>query len=124
LWTWQPKRVVVIPHFLFTGVLVKRIQDTATTQQQLHPDVEIQTLNEIGLDPILFDLVRERELEAIAGQVTMNCEMCKFRLAASQEAIDLAHTHHHHHHDHHHHHGESDRYAKEEQYHKLVWQVP
>lgn len=129
VWTWQAKRVVVVPHFLFTGVLVKRIHETANTQQQLHPDVQIQTLNEIGLDPVLFDLVRERELEAISGQVMMNCEMCKFRRAASEELIGLAHTHHHHHehnhHDHHDHHHESiDPYAKQEDYHQLVWRVP
>lgn len=127
-WTWNPKRIVVIPHFLFTGVLVKRIQDAAKAQQEQNPDVDIQTISEIGLDPILFDLIREREQEARAGQVVMNCEMCKFRRAVSEQvgAIGHNHDHHHDHHDHHdhHHHGAEDPYAHPQDYHERAWQVP
>ncbi|MBO9997620.1 MAG: sirohydrochlorin chelatase [Cyanobacteria bacterium SID2] len=130
VWTWQPKRVVVIPHFLFTGVLVKRIRDTATRQQEQHPDIPIQMVDEIGLDPILFDLIGEREREAIEGEVKMNCEMCKFRQAVSQNLLGNGNGHgHHHHHGHHHGHHDHDHpiedpYAKAADYHDRAWQVP
>jgi sirohydrochlorin cobaltochelatase len=133
LWTWNPKRVVVVPHFLFTGVLMKRIRDTADAQQAAHPDIQIQMLDEIGLDPVVFDLIREREWEAMEGEVKMNCEMCKFRRAISEQVLVNGNGHghhHHHHHGHDHAHGHShdhpveDPYAKEADYHDRVWQVP
>jgi sirohydrochlorin cobaltochelatase len=132
-WSWNPKRIVVVPHFLFTGVLVKRIRDTADRQQSTHPDIEIQMLNEIGLDPVLFELIREREVEARTGQVMMNCETCKFRRAVSQQMLDLGHDHGHGHgHDHGHGHGHGhdhnhdapDPYVQASAYHDRAWQIP
>jgi len=135
--TWGARRVIVLPYFLFTGVLVKRIHDATREQQQQHPHLQFQTLDEIGLDPVLFDLMAQREEEARTGQVAMNCEMCKFRLAAlsSNGHHHHGHSHGHHHHDHHghghahpghgHHHGDAtDPYAAPERYHELVWNVP
>ncbi len=142
-WTWQPKRIVVIPHLLFTGVLVKRIQTIAATTQAEHPDVDIQVLPHIGTDPILFQLMREREQEAQLGQVAMNCDLCKFRRAVSQQVG--ADHHHHHHHDHNDHHqdpahahehthrlgsepvmyhGTVDLYPDPKTYQQRAWQVP
>ncbi|MGB5967302.1 MAG: hypothetical protein WBG70_03145, partial [Spirulinaceae cyanobacterium] len=63
--------------------------------------------------------IREREIEAQLGKVAMNCEMCKFRLAA----VD-GQAHQHHEHGHHHHHHDSDPYAKPEDYHQRIWQTP
>jgi sirohydrochlorin cobaltochelatase len=124
---YQPKRIVVLPYFLFTGALVKKIFTSARQQQESHPDVQIDCLSEMGIRSELLQLVREREIETHLGQVNMNCEMCKFRLAAIGQGHD-----HHHHHDHSHHseHGHnhppnaSDPYAKLEDYHERVWQVP
>ncbi len=126
VWTWNPKRVVVIPHLLFTGVLVKRIQTVVQAQLATHPQIPIQLLSEIGSDPVLFDLIREREAEARQGQVMMNCDLCKFRQAFS-------HLGHHHTHEsdhthgeqpHHHYHGITDLYPQPENYHHRAWQVP
>jgi len=58
VWTWNPQRIVVIPHFMFTGALVKRVRAAAATAQEQRPDVQVQMLNEIGLDPVLFELIR------------------------------------------------------------------
>ncbi|MBD2634128.1 sirohydrochlorin chelatase [Limnothrix sp. FACHB-881] len=117
-WTWNPKRVVVLPHFLFTGALMKRIHGYSDQARLDRPDVQIQSLPEIGLDPVLFELVKEREQEAIAGQVAMNCELCKFRRAVSRNLLGLGQDdgeaiapdaldsgHHHHDHGHSHDHG-------------------
>jgi sirohydrochlorin cobaltochelatase len=143
-WTWQAKRVIVLPYFLFTGVLVKRIHEMAQLQQQLHPEVQIQSMNEVGLDPVLFDLIREREQEARSGQVMMNCEMCKFRRAVSQQLVGLGQDNEHHHqlveavhrdhghehaaHSHSHGHGHTheaeDPYAEPTEYHQRIWQIP
>ena len=67
---WQPERIIVIPHLLFDGVLAKRILTVVHQEQADHPDVEVQALSVIGADPILFELIRDREQEAQAGQVS------------------------------------------------------
>jgi sirohydrochlorin cobaltochelatase len=99
----QPKRIIVLPYFLFTGALVKKIYDITALQQVEYPDIELVNLPEMGLAPQLFTVLREREIETQLGTVAMNCEMCKFRLAALSSGN--AHGHHHGHHDHGHNHG-------------------
>jgi sirohydrochlorin cobaltochelatase len=112
---YQPKRIIVLPYFLFTGALVKKIFDITATEQERHPDISITCLPEMGIQPQLLQLMREREIETQLGQVQMNCEMCKFRLAAG----------HSHGHDHHHHDGPApDPYANLEKYHDRIWQTP
>ncbi|KJH70118.1 sirohydrochlorin chelatase [Aliterella atlantica] len=119
---YQPKRIIVLPYFLFTGVLVKKIFDITAAQQQQYPEIEMTCLPEMGMHSQLFSVLRERELETQLGQVQMNCEMCKFRLAA---VGDVSHTHHHDHHHHHHHsHPAVDPYADIDQYHQKIWQAP
>ncbi len=149
---YEPKRIIVLPYFLFTGALVKKIFMITAEQQELYPDISMVYLPEMGLHPQLFQVLREREIETQLGQVQMNCEMCKFRLAAVGQG---GHHHHDHAHDHAHHHGHSDSphshshgpsqgdhhahghdhahshdhpasdpYAEPEQYHQRIWQVP
>ena len=133
---YQPKRIIVLPYFLFTGLLVKKIFDITAQQQAQYPDIAMTCLPEMGIDSQLLTLLREREIETQLGQVQMNCEMCKFRLAFGQNSNGNSHGHdhhhhHHHHHDHHHHghdhhqdHAPVDPYANLEQYHQKIWQAP
>ncbi|HEY9752936.1 MAG TPA: sirohydrochlorin chelatase [Coleofasciculaceae cyanobacterium] len=133
---YQPKRVIVLPHFLFTGLLVKKIYDISMQQQLQHPDIELINLPEMGLHPHLFSILRDREIETHLGQVQMNCEMCKFRLAALASGVGHSHHHshthdsthpgsvHHHHHHPDHSHPPDDPYGDPVAYHEKVWQVP
>jgi sirohydrochlorin cobaltochelatase len=134
---YQPRRIIVLPYFLFTGKLVKKIFDVTAHQQEHHPEIEHVCLPEMGLHPQLFQVLRERELETQHGQVNMNCELCKFRLAAATQSMVHGHHHHHEHdhnlsHDHAHEqsvtsphaHVASDVYANVDSYHQRVWQVP
>lgn len=131
---YQPKRIIVLPYFLFTGVLMQKIFRISAEQQVAYPEILTTCLPEMGVNPKLFSVLRDRELETQLGQVQMNCEMCKFRLAAKTEGNshhhhhDHDHHHHHHPHDHDHHHSHDhsapDPYATEEQYHGRIWQVP
>jgi sirohydrochlorin cobaltochelatase len=79
---YQPKRIIVLPYFLFTGVLVKKIFDITAQQQEQYPEISMTCLPEMGIQPQLLSVLREREIETQLGQVQMNCEMCKFRQAA------------------------------------------
>jgi sirohydrochlorin cobaltochelatase len=131
---YQPKRIIVLPYFLFTGVLVKKIFDVTARQQELHPDVSMTCLPEMGVDGKLLELMREREIETQLGEVKMNCETCKFRLVASEGSNgDRHHDHHHGHghdhdhghgHGHDHSHGAEDPYADLDAYHERIWRTP
>lgn len=102
---YEPKRIIVLPHFLFTGALVKKIFDITQQQREQFPEIELVNLPEMGMHPQLFSILRDREIETQLGQVNMNCEMCKFRLAALSNGDAHSHHHHDHSHDHHNHHG-------------------
>lgn len=130
---YEPKQIIVLPYFLFTGVLVKKIFDITAQQQEQYPDISMTCLPEMGIQPQLLSILREREIETQLGQVQMNCEMCKFRLAAVGQGSAHEHSHdHHHEHGHHHHHSHEhnhshiapDPYADLEHYHQRIWQAP
>jgi sirohydrochlorin cobaltochelatase len=129
---YNPKRIIVLPYFLFTGALVKKIFQMAEVQQAQFPDVPIACLPEIGIVSELLHIVRDRELETQLGQVQMNCEMCKFRRAFSASSSHNGHSHDHSHghshdhsHDHHHHDGAAiDPYANPSDYHQRIWNAP
>ncbi|MGB3765126.1 MAG: sirohydrochlorin chelatase [Phormidesmis sp.] len=129
---YEPKRIIVLPYFMFTGVLMEKIARIADEQQAANLTSEVITLPEMGLHPQLIKVLRDREIETQLGQVAMNCEMCKFRLAAVSEDQAQAHGHGHGHGDHGHGHAHGDHdhaempdpYAQPEKYHERIWQVP
>lgn len=121
---YQPKRIIVLPYFLFTGTLMEKIFDVSAQQQDSHPEIQVSCLPEMGMDPQLFNVLRQRELETQLGQVQMNCELCKFRLAALDGEEPHSHSHDHgHDHEHGHHHTAMST-ETEPEYHQRIWQVP
>lgn len=132
--SWQARRIVVIPHLLFAGVLLDRIHNFARAQQAAYPDIAVQAMDAIGADPALFAAIGDREREAQSGATQMNCYTCKFRQSVAADG----HGHHHHHHGEHDEHGEhgeaaattalyhgvTDLYPEPESYHQRAWQVP
>jgi sirohydrochlorin cobaltochelatase len=133
----QPQRIIVLPYLLFTGVLVKRIAAMARDFGQIHPEVEVLLTDDIGDLPVFMDLLFEREREAVAGMVNMNCDACKWRRAGLAQAHgpshgrDYAPEHGHEHthdHTHSHSHGHAhdhrqphDPYADLHSYHERIW---
>jgi sirohydrochlorin cobaltochelatase len=123
----QPERIIVLPYLLFTGVLVKRIASVARSFGQAHPAVEVLLTDDIGELPVFMDLLFEREREALAGSVAMNCDVCKWRRAGQSEGQLPAHDGGHvHSHSHGHGHGQThqsmhDPYADLQEYHERIW---
>lgn len=72
-------KVVVVPYFLFTGVLVERIRHQARAWADGAPGVEVQVGCHLGADPRVARLVWERYREALAGEARMNCDGCVHR---------------------------------------------
>jgi sirohydrochlorin cobaltochelatase len=106
------RKVIILPYFLFTGVLIKRMESMLEMFEERYPEHQFALADYFGFHPRLRHILIERALEAIQGEARMNCDMCQYRLAA-MEHID---HHHHHddddhghdHHDHDHHHGHDD----------------
>jgi cobalt/nickel transport system ATP-binding protein len=102
------RRIVVVPYFLFTGILVDRIGGQARAWAAEHPDITVSVGAHLGPDPRIADLVLERHREAAAGETRMNCDLCVYRAplpgyeARVGVPLDI-HAHHDHSHDDHSH---------------------
>lgn len=71
-------RVVVLPFFLFPGVLPDRIARQAA---ETAGGLDVRVAAPIGDCDALADLVLDRYAEAAAGPVAMNCDACVYRMA-------------------------------------------
>lgn len=92
-------RIVVQPYFLFDGILLKRIQETAARHAQADRDVEILTTAHLKNHPLLLQAFEERVHEAFHGSPNMNCELCKYRVRLIGREADWGEPqagHHHH----------------------------
>jgi sirohydrochlorin cobaltochelatase len=93
------KKVVILPYFLFTGILIKRLEDRIVKFQMQYPHVVFKLAGYFGFHPKLQVILKDRAEEALQDKVKMNCDTCQYRLGV------MEHIHHHHHdHDHGHHH--------------------
>ena len=93
------RRVVVFPYFLFSGVLVSRIQQHTERVAQDHPEVEFLKASYLADHPLVLDTFVERVAEVVRGDANMNCSLCKYRaqvLGFETEVGAPQHSHHHH----------------------------
>jgi sirohydrochlorin cobaltochelatase len=75
------RRIVVLPYFLFTGILPDRVRQQAEEWAAAHSGVEVRCADVIGPEPELLDLVLERYEEAVKGDLRMNRDSCAHRIA-------------------------------------------
>nr|WP_315392991.1 precorrin-8X methylmutase [uncultured Duganella sp.] len=73
-------RIVVLPFFLFDGVLVKRIYAAADDLRERESAVEVLKAGYFGVHPLVADVMIDRAREAVAGRAAMNCSLCKYRV--------------------------------------------
>lgn len=93
------KHIVILPYFLFTGILIKRLENRVKEYHDMYPNHTFTLANYFGFHPLLKKVLLDRVEEATQDEVKMNCDTCQYRLEASEHM-----DHHHHHHDHHHEH--------------------
>lgn len=106
-------RVVVLPWFLFAGVLPDRITAQAQEWAARHPAVDVRVAGLLGPTGALAGVVRERWVELDGGDLRMNCDTCVYRVALPgfESKVGAPQTPHDHpddpadphHHGHHHH---------------------
>ena len=93
------RRIVVVPYFLFSGVLVSRIRQHTDLVAADFPDVEFLSAGYLGQHPMVVDTFRERVDEVLRGDTAMNCSLCKYRaqvLGFEQDVGRAQESHHHH----------------------------
>ena len=102
------QRIIVVPYFLFTGVLPRRVVEQTAAWSAEH-GMDVRTAEVVGDGDALADLVLERYAEAVGGDVRANCDTCLYRIAlpGHEDKVGAPQTPHHHpdedgHHHHHH----------------------
>jgi len=73
-------RLIVVPFFLFDGILVKRIYEAADAMQEREPELEVLKAGYLGVHPNVADVLISRAQEAVEGRAEMNCSLCKYRV--------------------------------------------
>ena len=95
------RRVVVLPYFLFRGVLPDRIVAQSGEFAAAFPSLRVDVAPVIGDCDELADLVLERYSEAVAGDIRMNCDTCVYRIAMPgfEDRVGIVQAPHHHPHE-------------------------
>lgn len=96
------KKIVMLPYFLFTGILMERMAKMLFDYQEKYPEHEFVLAEYFGYHPKLQTILKERVIEASEGRSSGNQDLENYRLYAEEHGH--AHHHHEHEHDHHHHH--------------------
>ncbi|HTJ91547.1 MAG TPA: precorrin-8X methylmutase [Pararobbsia sp.] len=74
------RRIVVLPYFLFDGILVKRVYAAADEIAVRNPSIEIIKAGYLGPHELVADVFLERASEGALGHAAMNCALCKYRV--------------------------------------------
>ena len=92
------RRIVVLPYFLFTGILPERVEQQAADWAAAHPDTDLRQAAVMGPTEELAELVLARYREALAGDLRMNCDTCVYRVAMPgfEDRVGAAQRPHHH----------------------------
>jgi len=83
------RRILALPYFLFTGVLIPRIHRLAAEFQAANPRIEVGVADYFNGHPNLFKILSERKAEAVQGEARMNCALCKYRVRLPGHDADL-----------------------------------
>ncbi len=82
----RPERVVVLPYFLFAGVLIARIERKIAEFAAAHPSIAPHLAPHLGIDERLLSLLDERTLGALRGDATLPCDTCHYRVGLAGHA--------------------------------------
>lgn len=81
--------VVVLPYFLFTGILVKRITQQTADFAARTSGTDVRCGRHLGVHQKLIEAVSLRLRELIEGAVAMSCDCCKYRVSFPGFESDL-----------------------------------
>jgi len=108
-------QICILPVYLFTGVLMERIQAQIARLQTQYPQIAFAQSPHFGFDPAVFALLDARVAAAATPAGLLECDGCKYReLAEGEHLHDHSHTavdHHGHDRNHGHGHGHADHHG-------------
>ncbi|MBM7647816.1 sirohydrochlorin cobaltochelatase [Bacillus ectoiniformans] len=87
------KKVIVLPYFLFSGILMNRMQKMTADFSDKHSDVSFELAKYFGYHSKLQDVLLERMQQALDGTSTGLQDLENFRKYAQEHGYE----HHHHH---------------------------
>ncbi len=91
------KQVIVLPYYLYTGVLIERISRQVARLEQQYPTVAFGLGKYIGFDDAIYEMLDERVAEAQGVDrdepKMLECDGCKYRDFSEEHGFG----HHHHH---------------------------
>lgn len=87
-------QIVIVPVYLFTGVLIERIKAQVERLRQQYPQVAFGLGTHFGFDKGIFDLLDAKVIgEDLPISGLLECDGCKYREAAEAEHLhDHSHT--------------------------------
>lgn len=128
------KKIVMLPYFLFTGVLIERMNDMLERYREQYPEHEFLLAAYFGYHAKLQDILKERALDTVEGRsngeqvmeqyrayiaehgpLHRHCFDCHVRCHTPERCYNCPHAHDHHHdHDAHgHEHSHEDHHHEE-----------
>jgi sirohydrochlorin cobaltochelatase len=86
-------QIAIVPVYLFTGVLIERIQAQVERLQQQYPQISFALGTHFGFDKGVFDLLDEKVDGELPEGRMLECDGCKYRELAEEEHLhDHSHT--------------------------------
>jgi sirohydrochlorin ferrochelatase/(2Fe-2S) ferredoxin len=76
----RPDAVVVLPYMLGDGVLTQRVHDRTEAFDGNYPYVDADSGAPLGTDERLLEVLADRFEAARAGDVSMSCDTCKYKV--------------------------------------------
>lgn len=87
------RQIVILPVYLFSGVLIERIAQQVTRLTAQYPQLAFGLGRHFGFDPGIFDLLDARATGEPALGGLLECDGCKYRAEAETGHLhDHAHT--------------------------------
>lgn len=102
------KKIIMLPYFLFTGILMERMIRMCQQFKSQFPEVNIEIAHYFGYHPRLKTVLLDRIEEALAGMSKGDEDLAYVKQLMENGEFDHHHHHHYHHNHEHHHHHEQD----------------
>lgn len=81
----------MLPYFLFTGILMKRMAHMATEFSKEYPNIDITIANYFGYHPKLQNVLLERLQQTIDGTSTGMQDLENFRKYVEENGYEHSH---------------------------------
>lgn len=78
-------QIVIQPVYLFTGVLIERIEQQVARLRQSYPHIAFALGGYFGFDQGIYELAAARVRDHAANSGMLECDGCRYRLAAAHE---------------------------------------